>query len=367
MADSWKPLGSLLLGLAGAWSAGCASIPPETPASVAGREPVLLQAPAVWGRVQRDGTTVIWSNSGTLLLTPTTLYFTYGSGSDAVSYAMMTDVSVRALRPLGFFGEPEPIEGLLVVETQRPLCDSGCVMRLLEGPGAKRAVEIIGAARARVDPFGRSDQDRRVWLSSGMRNARAWWQEQPAFLIRTAPERKQALEQRFCEHTDCRGGGRSAAVFGSALRDALADESLGGYRFRQLDGVTVNRRTELDTGALITALRAADGSVRRLLVSDLTAIELRERISADYRMSVAATFRSFVDYYDLNPPKDGAYFIETLVVEKTLDEWLALSREQFDALLGEAARHTAARVRAELAAAADSAPAAAAPALREPP
>jgi hypothetical protein len=213
---------------------------------------------------------------------------------------------------------------------------------------AQRALELIEAQRQAVDPFGRRDESRTAWLAAGMRNAQAWWEVQPEYLKQAAPHRKTAFDRWICEQTDCRGGGRTAALYGPALRQALSPETGTGYTFRDLEGIAVTSRTTLDTGALVEALRLADPTVDRLLVSDLQTIRLRERISADYVVSIEMTFDLFVDFFDVDPIKDGQYFWHVHSITRPLDEWLAMDAEGFSAEVAAAAHSVACRVLQEL-------------------
>jgi hypothetical protein len=200
-----------------------------------------------------------------------------------------------------------------------------------------------------VDPFGRRDGPRNVWLAAGLRNARAYWTVEPSYLDKHAPGQRAAVDAWFCARTNCKGAGTTAALYGAALQRQLPDQSATGYAFLELPGVKVNHRTELAVGALVKRLRTAEPDIDSLLVSGLHGIALAEKISADYRVSIEVTFRAFVDYFDLEPLKEGAYFFTAHVVTRPAEEWLSLDQAGFDAEVNALAQHVAARVRDELA------------------
>ncbi|MEZ5560007.1 MAG: hypothetical protein R3E86_15860 [Pseudomonadales bacterium] len=332
--------------------AGCGGLPVETPQTVAAREEVLLSAPAAFGEILEGDEAVTWADRGTLLLTPTTLYFTSG-GSRALSYAMVTDVSVQRLRDRIGLVQGRTRDSLLVVRLSRPVCGEACVFNLVDDPAAaSRVAAIIEAQRRKVDPFGRLDGPGPTLVSVGTRSARAWWESQPAYLDAHARQSRNALDRWFCDRTDCRGGGRTAAVYGAAFAAALGERE--GDWFRLLDPVTLNGRTEIDTADLLRVARESDPGVDRLIVSGLRSIALRERISAGYLVSIEARFQAFVDYFDLDPPKDGRYFWDDYTVTLPLDEWLAMDDAGFGALLRASARQVSSRVLADLGVNADA-------------
>ena len=330
--------------------AGCATLPKESRETIVAREEVLLEAPVTWGTLGAGAPpAVTWQGPATLLLTPTTLYVLHAGSHKAISYATVTGARIGPVTELALpFRPGKAIEEQLVVEMSRPSCREGCVFKLGDVALARRALELIESQRQAVDPFGRRDGPRAVWLAAGVRNAHAWWAVQPEYLKQAAPHRKTAFDRWICEQTDCRGGGRTAGLYGPALRQALSVETAHGYTLRDLDGIAVTSRTTLDTGALVEALRLADPAVDSLLVSDLQTIRLRERISADYRVSIEMTFDLFVDYFDVDPVKDGHYFWQAHRVTRPLDEWLAMDAEGFAAEVAGAARSVACRIQQEL-------------------
>lgn len=333
--------------------AGCSTMPVETRATVAEREEVLLEVPATWGRLLRSQhENVGWHGTVSLLLTPTTMYVIHPRGHEAISYALISHAAVRPVEEILFWpwGPKKVFEDQLVVTISRPTCWEGCVFNLQDGALARQVLAVIERQRPAVDPFGRRDGPRPVWLSNGSRHATYWWRPEPAYMQRTQPELKAALDRWFCQQTDCNGSGRTLPLYYAGLRGFLPTESGGGYSFRDLDGLKLNRRTELDTGALAKALRLADPAVDSLLVSSLTGIRLSEKVSADYRISVEVSFDTFLDYYDIDPLKDGQYFWDTYTVTKTAEEWLLLDEAGFAAEVALAARSVACRVQQELSA-----------------
>ena len=328
---------------------GCAAVPNETVDSITARETVLLEATSAFGIIyESDSDAVTWTDRGTLLLTPTSLYFVSGT-TRSLSYAMVTGTSIRTLPDMLGFVRGRSRGNLLTVEVSRPVCQTACVFNLVEAPDlVPRAIEIVEAGRSSVDPFGRVDGPRPVWLAAGTRNSRFWWSEAPAYLESRSPERKRQLDEWLCARLDCRGGGSSAAGYGEGLREVLADSADTGYQFRPLPGVALNQRAELDTHVLAKVLGSEDPEVRALLVSDVTSVTLRERISASYEVRIEVTVRSFVDYFDLDPLKDGRYFWSEFKTTRLLDEWLATDDSGFTDVLRSAARQTGCQVLSEL-------------------
>jgi len=340
-----------LLALVAAASTGCATQTTGCFADVAAREGILLQAPASGGRlINSERESIAWRARGELLLTPTALYMDCASGgSHAISYATMTNITVRQVSNWVPFLKDKVFDDLLVIQTSRPTCWQGCVYDLKNPLLAQRVADLIEANRATVDPFGRRDGPRKAWLAAGVRNAMTYWAVEPAYLEQRAPEQREALERWFCERTDCKGSGRTGALYGPALVRQLPADSAAGYTFLELPGVEVNHRTELAVGALVKRLKTVDPGIDSLLVSDLQGIAMAEKISADYQVSVEVTFRAFVDYFDLAPIKDGDYFFESHVVTRPLDEWLSLDQAGFDAEVNAVAQRVAARIRQDLA------------------
>lgn len=325
---------------------GCASVPRETIESITTREQVLLSATSAFGMVYASSgeDAVTWTDRGTLLLTPTSLYFVSGT-TRALSYAMVTDVSLRSLPDMLGFVRGKKRDQLLAIEVSRPVCQTGCVFNLVDDPHlVNRAIEIIEMGRTRVDPFGRTEGPQPVWLAAGIRNSRYWWSDEPAYLQANHPAAKRQIDEWLCAHLDCRGRGSSAAPYGEGWRELLVDSPTDGYQFRALPGVVLNYRAELNTAVLARLLAAEDPSVHTLLVSDVTAVTLRERISADYEVSIELTVKSFVDYFDLNPLKDGHYFWHEYKTVRSLDEWLATDSAGFAAVLKTAAHQTGCQV-----------------------
>jgi len=329
---------------------GCASVPRETIESITAREKVLLSATSTFGTVYESSgdDAVTWADRGTLLLTPTSLYFVSGT-TRTLSYAMVTGASIRSLPDMLGFVRGKQRDNLLAIEVSRPVCQKACVFNLVDDPGKlAEAIEIIGSGRKHVDPFGRSEGPQAVWVAAGVRNSRFWWSEEPAYLQANKLEAKRQLDELFCAHLDCRGSGSSAAAYGEGWRELLIDSPTEGYQFRALPGVVLNQRAELNTRVLAKLLRSEDPSVNTLLVSDVTAVTLRERVSADYEVSVELTVRSFVDYFDLDPLRDGHYFWHEYKTTRSLNEWLATDTIGFTNVLKTAAQQAGCKVLADL-------------------
>ncbi|MEZ5560008.1 MAG: hypothetical protein R3E86_15865 [Pseudomonadales bacterium] len=308
---------------------------------------MLMSAPSLFGRIGSDGS-VDWQDRGTLLLTPTTLYFLSGM-SRSFSFVAITGATAGVMPVDRGFAGKRP-ESLLIVNSSATNCWAGCAFDLA-GDGAEiaRAVAIIAAQRPRLDPFGRIDGPGPVWLAAGAHcYGHAFWTETPEYLRARAPESKKMLDARLREHSDRSGRRRSATVFGDALRSELVGESSSGYEFRPAPGDTAGRCMPSGRGTSTRAYLAADRAVKRLLVSDLETITLREQISALGQLSVVVTVKVSVGYFDLDPPRDGRRFYHELRFVRPIEAWLELDDAGFMALLQAAARQAAGRVRQDL-------------------
>lgn len=346
MLFAWSTLLLILVLILG----GCTSVPRETVESITAREQVLMRATSAFGVIYKDsgGDAVTWTDRGTLILTPTSLYFVSGT-TRSLSYAQVTGTSIRSLPDMLAFVRGKSRDNLLAIEVSRPVCQLACVFNLVDDPDmVTQAVEIIESGRATVDPFGRIDGPRPVWLAAGIRNSRFWWQEEPAYLKANNPDAKRQLDEKLCTLLACRARGNSATAYGEGWRELLIDSPTGGYGFLALPGVVLNHRAELNTGVLAGLLRTEDPTVHSLLVSDVTAVTVRERVSADYEVSVELTVRSFVDYFDLDPLKDGHYFWHEYTTTRPLNEWLAMDSSDFSNVLKTAAHQTGCKVLVEL-------------------
>lgn len=325
----------------------CSTIPTETAHGIASREPVLLRHDASFGRVSSGSGKVIWEASGEVLLTPTTLYFIGGRGM-TLSYAQMTSVAVQTVVSTTLLPGGRALTDQLVVRILRPSCEDGCVFNLRDAQVSVQAADLINQQRPGVDAFGHLQAGREVWISLGSRNAPYWWSMTPEYLLHTAPAEKKALDRKFCELLDCNGSGRSGGLYAAALETELAEGARTEYRFRNLHGVMVNRRTELDTRSLSLALGRVDPAIDSLLVSDLRSVVLQERVSADYRVSIEVTFRAFVDYFNIHPLIDGMYFWKSWSVTRPIEEWLEMSQAEFLQEIAGIARQVALQIQADL-------------------
>ena len=325
----------------------CASAPRSDLESE--RAEALLRAPAATGYISdAERESVSWQGNGELLLTPAALYITHPGGYRAISYATITAVTVRSVREWRPLGEDRIWGQVLVVESSRSTCGRGCAFRF-NAPGmAAQFAHLVEAHREGVDPFGRRDDGREAWLAAGLRNARSFWGVDPVYLESTDPAGRKAVEDWFCLRTGCKAGGSTAAIYGSAMQHVLARDPVAGYVFHELPGIEVNFRSELSTRALAKALESADEGIHRLLVSDLDRIELAEKISPDYVVSIEAKFRAYVDYFDLRPLKDGKYFYAYHTVTLPLDQWLSLDDAAFRAAVSALAQEVARLVGADL-------------------
>lgn len=302
----------------------CAALGAETADSIAARETILMSAPLRWGRLSAEVERVRWEHRADLHITPTALYLTYRGGSVVISHALaesqVSDVVQWNTWPLG---KPLTVADQLVVRMMRTNCHKGCVFDLGSRELAERAHAIIADGHRRLDPFGRLDGSRTAWLSAGFRRPAVYWTERAEMLRSEGSKQPETLRRKLEELSSATLTGYREGLAGALARD------LGDWRFEPLPGLELNQKSELSARSLQRVLEDADPTVHRLLVSDVTALTLREQPLPDGAYTIVATFHLFVDYYDLHPAKDGRYFLEAYSVARPAEEWLQLEADDF--------------------------------------
>jgi len=268
-----------------------------------------------------------------LVVTATELTMPGGNGNEAtpweftLSFAIVESVEVKTVEyePLSPFGKPRPLESAVVITEKRGICHKACVFVFGDPDGtpdaamAKRFADIVRAGQAIVDPYGRDDGPRHVWTAIGLRSPRPGWSPE----IREADDATRSAARTV-----------ETAVFGyakDALRADLREcmmttlngigESRGlpGWSYDALPGVAVKSNTELDVGSVTKAAQSQTGDINSLLVSDVYGLGFTYIPPIDSEPAQVETkMRAYVDFYDLEPLKDGAYFWYTHVNRREL-------------------------------------------------
>jgi len=318
--------------------AGCAAGPKPSDVILARAEPPLMDTTVGFQRMfphSGDATDRLDMPAypRRLVVTATELTMPGGNGNDAtpweftLSFAIVESVEVKTIEydPLSPFGRSRPLEAAVVITEQRGICHNACVFVFEDRDGspdrdrAEQLAALVRAGQAIADPFGRADGPRRVWASAGLRSPRPGWHQD----IRTAdPETRQAARDI------------GDAVFAyskdrlrSDLRDCLVpalnrgEAAASGWSFDQLQGVGVTRETELDVASVMKSEAVRQGGLNSLLVSDLYGLGYTYiPPTGNEPASVETTMRAYVDFYDLEPLKDGTYFWYTHLTRRPLAE-----------------------------------------------
>jgi hypothetical protein len=318
----------LMLLLAAASAGGCARGPTRAEQLLARSEPPLLSREVQFHRllVGVDGQVSSILQRRELLVTQSELALPGGdSGLRApydfvLSFAIVSSVDIRPIEYVP--GWPlrvgaRTLDSAVVITDTRGLCIEGCVFVFASADGdpdpegAAQFVTLVRAGMRRVDPFGRLDGPRPIGVAAGLRSASPGWMEPPIWLDTAADRQLQTDFER-----------RAFAFARDRLRDAyracLAGElngtgAPGGtYQFVPVDDLSLNARAELSIQSVRDSADLAATGVNSLLVSDVYSLQARSVVSASgVHDAVQLSYRVFVDFFDLAPVKDGAYFWHT--------------------------------------------------------
>ncbi len=328
---------------------GCATFETQTPDLIRAREEILFEGKACAGRLLRDTDTLTWDGCGPLLITPTTIYHS----TTTISYSTLTSAAVEPVKLWAMypFGSPSWKDDWLLVRETRGVCWNGCVIRILandknvvqdggaltERGQAEKAARLINAHYRDVDPYGRRNGPRQVWLAAGLARAPASWAHEPTALRKDYPDEIEALQAIFTRASD----GilqqypdlLSAAVTAAEEVKPVPER----YRYTNLPELKLNYRYHLDLGSLKKALADRSPALDSMLVSDISRIELAELGGAGLDASIEATFTFYLDFYDLDPPKNGAAHWHEYRASHKLSDWIALDGALLQAEINAAA------------------------------
>ncbi|XOV89708.1 MAG: hypothetical protein ACFHX7_07440 [Pseudomonadota bacterium] len=291
--------------------AGCETLPVQSPAMIATREPILLQAPVRFGHIVAGSDNLVtWENIGELVLTPGTLYFTRPGQSYSISYLSISDAFIGPVNEWHFWplGSPTRLPDLLRIEADNSTCQHGCAFSLPSLAISREAKQIIERYRPGLDPFGRFDTPGRVELVSGCRQPNVFWSFSPHYLLRHYPTEKQALETRVRAQAK-----HMRQTFEQALSELLVGTAGDFDIHRFPESGTDAFCDAIATGRAGRLVREQTGS-NRLLIAEIGTITLEESITAQYEASVLLHINLMVHYLDLDPIKSGLRRGNTLAV-----------------------------------------------------
>lgn len=250
-----------------------------------------------------------------------------------LSFAIVDAVEVMTISydPHGPFGRDRIVDGAVVITEQRGVCKTACVFMFVGDNGvpdlvaANRFADIVRAGHSSVDPFGRSDGPRQVAVLAGARAPRPVWHkdlhEQGREVRAAAGEVENAVF----------GYAKSALrrEFSRCLSDALNTASAAApgslaWSYVPVTNLSVNREAELDVGSVMKSAELKTLGSNSLLVSDVFGIGFTylPPLGTD-PARVESTFRAFVDFFDLEPVKDGRYFWFDFSRQRTMAELVA--------------------------------------------
>lgn len=339
-----------ILGLAAVFEPSHAA---ESPDEIRAREEILFEGRAMLGKLHGADADVDWGGSGvvgTLLLTPTTLYWR----ELMLSYSTIASARLAPVHTAGFWpGRRKPPKDRLVIQEDRGVCAYGCVLSFLGEEDAddlaRRVASIIESHAPRVDPFGRTDGPRPVWLASGLRRQPPpIWTTPPGHLAQHHPGARGTIDilmQDFATNLEKHFPGLLSAALERAFATAPSGEPR--FEFVRIDGIEADGRGQINRGNVLKATGRQTRKLNSLLACDPQWLELTELVvPPENRVSISLTFVIDNDFYDLDPPKNGASHRHRFAVEHSLTELLEDGGRVLAESLQAAAEDTAMRIRA---------------------
>ncbi len=339
--------------------AGCQTLEVQTPERIRAREPVLFENSAILGRLSYGEQELVhFENIPTarLLITPTTIYWANKNVSYDISLSIVESAAVEPVYQQLFWplGEPKQLGEFLVIRESRGVCYAGCVFRFGPPAGEKEAseafqqqsaaqvAELINSLRQNIDPFGRTEGPRRVWLGSGLARAIPRWQRDPRYLEERQPNAKSEFEKWMWEQSKS-----LPEIFQQALVEELAalKPESNSYEFEPVEGLRVSYRGWLDPKSVVEVMAEHESPPNSLLVSDIDGLVFDERIRPpDGRIEIEVSFEIYYDFYDLVPPKNGAVHNVVFKAQHSLDAWMNQGDELLRAEVQNAAKTAARRI-----------------------
>lgn len=235
-----------------------------------------------------------------------------------LSFSTVESVEVGKITydPLGPIGRDAIVDGTVTITDQRGVCKTACVFMFTDPNGepdlttANRFADIVRAGRESVDPFGRDDGPRSVAVAFGLRAPRPGWHrdirmESPAIRDLADDIENDVLRYaRSSLRSDFRQCLTTALNAGSA-----SDGDSSTWSFEPISGLAINQDTEIDIASVLKSEELKRLGTNSMLVSDIYGMGFTYIPSIDSEPPrVETTYRAFVDFYDLEPLKDGRYF-----------------------------------------------------------
>lgn len=256
-----------------------------------------------------------------LVVTATELTMPGGNGNEltpwefTLSFAIVKSVEVKRIHydPFGPLGAGRMIESAVVITEERGVCRDACVFIFSDDNGepdlaaANRLAALVREGHASVDAFGRKDGPRPVATAIGLRSPRPVWRSDISAAPDPATSAARDIERKVLEYAKSVLRQEFSQCLVSALNTRAADKS--AWTFLSIENIGVKDNTELDISSVIKSEQLKTLGSNSMLVSDIYGLGF-VYIPPDENdpARVETTFRAFVDFYDLEPLKDGRYF-----------------------------------------------------------
>ncbi|MDH3440075.1 MAG: hypothetical protein OEM63_04950 [Gammaproteobacteria bacterium] len=303
--------------------ASCATSPTPSSVILARPEPPLMDAPVLFQRIMPAGGETIntlYDRAMPRRLIVTASEFTLPGGNGNVltpweftlSYSTVETVEVRTIDydPMHFLGRRSSVPSAVTITDQRGVCKAACVFLFYDVNGepdlttANRFAEIVRAGIDSVDPFGRRDGPRTVAIASGVRAPRPVWHVD----IRAEGPDVRNLASEVEKTVLAYAKSTLRSDFRQCLAPAV-NASSPAWHFVPVTNLNVNRETEISVSSILKSAELKQIGTNSLLVSDIYGLGFTYIPPIDNDPArVETIFRAFVDFFDLEPMKDGRYF-----------------------------------------------------------
>lgn len=323
--------------------ASCATGPKPSDVILARQDPPLLDVPVEFQRIlisddESADELSVPLNERRLVVTPTELTMPGGNGNEltpwefTLSFATVETVEIKTIRYEPFFplAANKTFDSAVVVTDKRGRCRRACVFVFTGSDGtvdldvAERFASIVRTGLATSDPFGRNEGPRPVAAAIGLRAPRPAWSVELRSADAETRKTARAIEKIAFEYAvnPLRQQFREC-VLESLNREAIPDPatSTDHYSFHDVSGVGVTRDAKLDVASVQQSEDIATLGANSMLVADIYGMGFRYIPPFDGSPAQAETvFRAYVDFYDIDPLIDGAYFWHTYNHARPLSE-----------------------------------------------
>ncbi len=347
----------------------CATGPKPSAVILARSEPPLLDAPVLFQRmILPDGQSPelldLRAMPRRLVVTTRELTMPGGNGNVltpwefTLSFSIVDSVEVKTISydPSGILGKTTTVNGAVVITDQRGICRTACVFMFTDANGkpdlvtAARFADMVRAGRESVDPFGRDDGPRSVAVAFGLRAPRPGWHRdirQESQDVRDTTDDIENIVLRYAKsslRSDFRQCLTAALNAGSASGGEMAI-----WSYEPISGLTINQDTEINIASVLKSEELTQLGTNSMLVSDIYGLGFTYIPSFDSEPPrVETTYRAFVDFYDLEPLKDGRYFWFDFTQQHTMAELAAAPAESVRQDIERLCRALSARIETEI-------------------